>query len=297
MPDVHRLTAEPDLLGESPVWDARHGCLYWIDGVARRVRRLHPASGERQAWTTPSHVGSIGLTDRDDVLVAALADGVHELDLATGATRPLFRPEPVDPRLRFNDGKVARDGAFLCGSMGLGAEPLGRFHRVTGDGSSSAFGSGIRISNAICFGPDGRTAYFADSLSGCILASAYEPGTGPVGRPRVAVETARYGSGPDGATVDADGALWVALVQAGRIARFTPDGALDRTVDAPTDLPSSLAFGGPDMRTLFVTSIRDSGTGRAVARHPAGGHLFAIEGLGVQGIPEPLFRRCAAALP
>lgn len=295
--DVRRIDLEPDRLGESPVWEPRRGQLYWIDGVSCRVRRLDPASGTHRDWPTPSHVGSLGLTDDEDVLVVALADGVHELDLASGGTRPLFRPEPPDPRVRFNDGKVARDGAFVCGSMGLHADPLGRFYRVDGAGLAAEFAAGIRISNAVCFSPDGRVLYFADSLSGRIMAVAYEPGTGPVGEPRLAVETAAHGSGPDGATVDVDGCLWVAMVQAGRIARFTPDGALDRLIDAPTDIPSSLAFGGPDMRTLFVTSIRDSGTGRAVSRHPDGGGLFAIGGLGVEGLPEPRFRRAAATVP
>ena len=294
--DIRRITVEPDLLGESPVWDPRRRHLYWIDGVSRRVRRLDPATGARRDWPTPSHVGSIGLTEDDYVLVVALADGVHELDLATGGTRPLFLPEPADGRVRFNDGKVARDGAFVCGSMGLHADPLGTFYRVCGDGAARPFADEIRISNAVCFSPDGRALYFADSLSGRIMTCAYEPGAGPVGEPRVAVETAPHGSGPDGATVDVDGCLWVAMVQASRIARFTPDGALDRMIDAPTDIPSSLCFGGPDMRTLYVTSIKDSGSGRAVSRHPDGGHLFEIDRLDAQGLPEPRFRRAAPVL-
>ena len=288
---VERVGAEPDLLGESPVWDARDGSLFWVDGVSRLVRCLDMVSGERRHWPAPSMVGSIGLTDDPERLVAALADGVYLFDLGRGALEPIFRPERADARVRFNDGKVARDGAFVCGSMGIHADPIGSFYRVDNSGAAQVFASGIRISNAVCFSPDGRVLYFSDSLSGHIMAADYEAGRGPVGSPRLAVDTARHGSGPDGATVDTDGCLWVAMVQAGRIARFRPDGELDRMIEAPTDIPSSVAFGGPDLRTLFVTSIKDSGSGRAISRHPEGGHLFAIEGLGVQGIPEPLFGR------
>jgi sugar lactone lactonase YvrE len=117
----------------------------------------------------------------------------------------------------------------------------------------------------------------------------YAPDDSPLSRPRMVIDTRPFDSGPDGATVDSEGYLWVALIQAGRIARFSPDGQLDRMVESPTDLPTCLAFGGADLATLYVTSIKDSGSGRAVSRHPAGGHLFAIEGLGVTGVPETHF--------
>ena len=69
----------------------------------------------------------------------------------------------------------------------------------------------------------------------------------------------------------------------------TSQGAtvLDRLIDAPTDMPTCLCFGGRDLSTLFVTSIKDSGSGRAISRHPMGGHMFASEGLGVKGLAEP----------
>jgi sugar lactone lactonase YvrE len=135
--------------------------------------------------------------------------------------------------------------------------------------------------------------YFADSLDRAIRAYPYGPGDEMPGEPRILVDTSRYNSGPDGATVDAEGCLWVALVQAGKIARFTPAGDLDRLIDAPTDLPSCVAFGGADLSTLYVTSIKDSGSGRAVSRHADGGFLFAIEGLGVRGLPEARFGQAA----
>ncbi len=106
---------------------------------------------------------------------------------------------------------------------------------------------------------------------------------------RTLVDTREWGSGPDGATVDAEGYIWVCLVLAGRVARFSPEGRLDRLIDMPVDLPSSVAFGGADMATLYVTSIKDSGSGRAISKHPDGGRLFAITGLGVRGIPETRF--------
>lgn len=278
----------PDLLGESPVWDHDNGRLYWVDGVSRLIHCHDPATGAFSSWRTPSMVGSIAL-GQGNRLVAGLADGIYSLDLGTGEFQPLMIPEPPDPKVRFNDGKNDRFGRFLCGTMGVHADPLGKLWRIDENGESSVFATGIRIFNSLCFSPDGLTMYFADSLDRAIRAFSYGPGDTEIGDPRVLVDTDVFDSGPDGATVDAEGFVWVCLVQVGKIARFTPRGKLDRLIDAPTDMPSCVAFGGPDLSTLYVTSIRDSGSGRAISRHPQGGCLFAIEGLGVRGIPEARF--------
>jgi L-arabinonolactonase len=291
---VSRISSRADLLGESPVWDADRQRLYWVDGVSRLIRCRDHATGEFREWTTPSMIGSIAL-GMGDTLVAGLADGIYSADLSTGAFTPLFRPDPADPRIRFNDGKNDRAGRFLCGSMGVHADPLGQLYRVAAAGQSIVLANGIRISNALCFSPDGRTMYFADSLDRAIRAYDYCAADGPASAPRILVNTEPYQSGPDGATVDAEGYIWACLVQVGKIARFSPTGKLDRMIDAPTDMPSCVAFGGPDLSTLYVTSIKDSGSGRAISRHPDGGFLFAIDGLGVRGLPEARFGQGAVA--
>jgi len=287
IPKFQLVSGEADLLGESPVWDPRERVLYWVDGVSRLIRSHDPATGAFRSWKTPSMVGSVALGE-GKTLVAGLADGIYQLDLETGAFTPLFIPDP-DPKVRFNDGKNDRFGRFLCGTMGVHADPLGKLWRVDRSGRSEVFATGIRIFNSLCFSPDGKTMYFADSLDRTIRAFSYGPGDTPVGDPRMLADTNPWDSGPDGATVDADGCIWVCLVQVGKIARFTPTGKLDRLIDAPTDMPSCIAFGGDDLSTLYVTSIKDSGSGRAISRHPQGGCLFAIEGLGVRGLPEARF--------
>lgn len=285
---IRCISERADLLGESPVWDHDHGLLYWVDGVSCLVRSYHPATASFRQWRTPSMVGSVALA-MEETLVVGLVDGIYRLRLDDGSVTPLLKPEPADPRVRFNDGKNDREGRFLCGSMGIHADPLGKLWRVDSNGTSETFARDIRISNALCFSPDGRTMYFADSLERVIRAYPYGVGDGPIGQPRILVDTSPWNSGPDGATVDSEGFLWVALIQIGKIVRFSPEGELDRLIDAPTDLPSSLAFGGDDLGTLFVTSIKDSGSGRAVSRHVDGGRLFAIDGLGVRGVPEARF--------
>jgi L-arabinonolactonase len=281
------VSTRPDLLGESPVWDVDDGRLYWVDSASRLIRSYDPETGAFRDWRTPSMAGSLAL-GAGETLIVGLADGVYRLDLETGAFAPIFTPT-ADPRIRFNDGKNDRAGCFLCGTMGVNADPLGRLYRIDGEGRGAVLATGVRISNALCFSPDGRTLYFADSLERKIRAYDYSGQAPFVSAPRDFFDTAPLESGPDGATVDAEGHLWVCLIQVGKIARIAPDGALDRLIDAPTDLPSCVAFGGPDLATLYVTSIKDSGTGRAVSRHPNGGMLYAIEGLGAKGLPEARF--------
>ena len=284
-----RIGLSPDMLGESPVWDERIGRLYWVDGVSRLIRMLDYAKDEFSTVEVPSIIGSIGLTRDPDHLIAGLADGIYRISLKGGAPEPIHVPDPVDREVRFNDGKVDRQGRFVCGTMGIHANPVGELIRVAADGAPEVLATGIRISNSICFSPSGDTIYFADSLVRSIRAYDYAPGRHPLTNPRVHIDTAQYRTGPDGATVDAEGFLWVALINAGKIGRFAPDGTLDRLVDAPVDMPTCVGFGGPEMATLYMTSIKDSGSGRAISRHPHGGYLFALEGLGVSGIPEPLY--------
>jgi sugar lactone lactonase YvrE len=145
--------------------------------------------------------------------------------------------------------------------------------------------SDVGVANGLCFSPTGDTLYFADSLRRLIWAYDYDGETSFIGPPRVLIDTTALDSPPDGATVDADGDLWVALVQADQIARFSPNGELKALVKIPIPFPSCPAFGGEKLDQLYVTTIRDSG-GRLKTDHPDGGRTLVISGLGVTGLPE-----------
>src|SRR4051794_27154550 len=158
---VSRISATADLLGESPVWDCARQRLYWVDGVSRRVHGYEPASGATYNWAVPSTIGSVAL-GQSETLIVALVDGIYRLDLVTGAVTPLFQPAPADPRIRFNDGKMDRHGRFLCGSMGVHADPLGQLFRIDAAGGGTPPARRRPLSETPCFRPPGgATDFFA----------------------------------------------------------------------------------------------------------------------------------------
>lgn len=282
-PTMRFLTPDRDLLGESPVWDVRDGSLYWVDIRQRRVHRLD-AQARLQHWSTPSEVGSIALA-QPGWLVLALEDGFAALDLATGAVTPIAPVTHVRAPMRMNDGRTDREGRFLAGSMVLHRHDTeGALYRLETDGRVTRLVDGIALSNSTCFSPDGRTMYFADSLAGVIRAWDYAV-DGSLSGERVFADTRLAGSGPDGATVDAEGCVWVALVMVAKLGRYAPDGRLLRTLDMPVPYPTCPCFGGPRLETLYVTSIRNSGN-LLQSDHPDAGALVEVTGLGIRGVPE-----------
>ncbi len=274
-------------LGESPLWDPERQRLYWIDSLAPAIWRHDMATGAQDAFTAPDRVGSIALGARG-ALIAGLADGVYRVDLESRGFDPILRPRALGPGERLNDGKADRTGRLVTGSLATdpGDPRAGKLYRFDLDGSCTILETGIAVSNAICFSPRGDRLYFADSVTREIWVYNYEPATGRVDSRRVLIETTTLNSVPDGATVDADGHLWVALVYSQQIARFTPEGKLDRLIDVPVPFPTCPAFGGDHLDVLYVSSISDS-RGRLKSDHPDAGRLLAIKGLGVRGLAEP----------
>lgn len=282
---IDLLPAAGTRLGESPLWDHRTDRLWSVDVVGQRILSCDAEGAAGRDWTLDQPVGSIGLAG--DGLVAALADGFYRFDPHTGATIAIARPDMASGT-RFNDGKADRGGNILAGSMRVGDGTVtGKLWRLGADGALVELERDLAITNAICVSPDGGTLYLADSVDGILRSYRYD---GAVLAERNALADCREaGSGPDGATVDAAGNIWVALVMAQAIACYAPDGRLLRTVPVPVPYPSCPAFGGPDLSTLYVTSIADSGH-RLVSDHPDRGRIVAIRGLDAVGLPEGVYR-------
>ncbi|MBO9514230.1 MAG: SMP-30/gluconolactonase/LRE family protein [Variovorax sp.] len=284
---IEILRPERDLLGECPVWDERTQSLYWIDGRSQHVHRYAPASGTADTWRAPAHIGSIALCESGRLLLALESD-FHLLDTASGQiSRIGDGVTHAADRMRLNDGRADRGGRFVVGSMTMGRhEPLGALYQLDATGRVRTLDRGIQVANATCFSPDGRWLYFADTPTHQIRRYPYDPSTGACGPAEPFIDTRALGSPPDGATVDAEGCLWVALVLAGKLVRFAPDGRVLRTVDfAPDAFITCPCFGGPALDVLYLTSIRDSGN-LLRSQNPDAGAVFVVRDLGVQGLAE-----------
>jgi sugar lactone lactonase YvrE len=250
---VHRANA---VTGECAFWDAPSGFVWWIDIQGQRVLGYAPASGEERVFNMPSMPGMLAGRRKGGMLVG-LEDGIHEFDPATGLGAHLVAVEADNPLTRVNDGKPDSAGRLWFGTMDKSGrpQPFGALYRLDPDMRLTRVRENVAVPNGIAFSPDCRRMYFADSVTHTIEAIDYDPATGALGASRVFV---KYPDGliPDGTCVDTDGALWVAVVEGGRIERRLPDGTLDRIVEVPVSRPTMPDIGGPDGETLFVTSQR-----------------------------------------
>jgi sugar lactone lactonase YvrE len=262
-------------LGEGPTWDAAAGHLLWVDILGSEVHAYDPGSAtDRLLFRTGTHVGAAKPRAGGGFAVN-LRDGVglYEPD---GAFR-MLADLSVDG-VRGNEAMVAPDGSLWAGTMRYDQRTGGgRLYRVGPDGAVTTLIDEVTISNGTGWSLDRRLVYYVDTPTGRIdMFDADGPG---LANRRVFVEIDGPGR-PDGLTVDADGCVWVALYRGGGVHRYTPDGRLDRTVEVPAANTTSCAFGGADLRDLYITS--------AASGDELGGALFVAPGIG-QGRPSPPF--------
>lgn len=275
-------------LGEGPIWDGARGLLFWVDIVAPAVHAFDPASGEHRTWAAPEHVGCLSVR-KGGGLVLALKSGFAALDLETGEFQTLAAVEADRPDQRFNDGRCDRQGRFFAGSLAYGEDrPAGTLWRLDPDHSTTPVLTGLTVPNSLAWSPDGRTMYFADTPTREIRAYDYDIESGRPGVSRLFRRVDDSPGWPDGSTVDSEGALWNCEWDGARVVRYTPDGEVDRVVAVPARRATCCALGGPDLKTLFITTAFDRMSEAERAEWPLSGHLFALP-VDVPGLPDPLY--------
>jgi sugar lactone lactonase YvrE len=277
------------LLGEAPLWDAAEQALYWVDVKRGEVHRFDPATGRDARWIVAEDVGSLAVREAGG-LVVAMRSGFHFLDPATGRTTPIVNPEPERGENRFNDGKPDRQGRFWAGSMhDPETRPTGGLYRLDPDRSCRRLVDGLVCSNGLCWSPDGRTMYHADTVYRTVWAWDFDPDRGEIANRRTFIEVPAADGAPDGATVDAEGCLWLAHWDGWRLTRYDPIGRIERVVMLPVQRPTCPAFGGPDLDVLYVTSASINFSAAERARQPLAGGILALDP-GIRGLPEARFR-------
>lgn len=281
--------------GESPVWLAAQQALYWVDIPARTLNRWHAGEGHA-TWQADEMIACIApRAGQPGEWIAGMESGLFSLRPradGTLAATPLAAVAHAAPGMRFNDGRCDRQGRFWAGTMLLDMTAGARIGRLycygAGNDSAALKLDDLIVPNGLAFSPDGRTMYLSDSHPSvqAVWAFDYDTDTGTPRNRRLFVDMQPLPGRPDGAAMDIDGCYWICGNDAGLVHRFTPDGRLDRSLAVPVKKPAMCAFGGPNLDTLFVTSIRPGGVD--LSDQPLAGGVFALNP-GVAGVPEPAF--------
>lgn len=277
-------------LGEGLAWNVEEQKLYWVDIQQNKIHRTDPSTGIDEVRTFPEQVGCIGFRQSGG-LIAAMRSGFYTVDFESGARSLICDPERK-PGNRMNDGRCDPYGAFWAGSMMDPSDRktrTGSIWRLGPDGGAREMVTDIGISNGIAFDAERKRFYCADTYADVqtVWRFDHDPDTGSISNRRVFFTTHDLPGRPDGASLDVEGCYWVALTS-WTIARFTPDGKLDRMIKVPVEKPTMCAFGGSDMSTLFITSIGHGYLPQGESQPLAGG-LFACRP-GVTGVPEGKFK-------
>lgn len=272
-------------LGECPIWDEGAGAIWWIDAELGILWRHHPASGDTSERALGQRIGSIALRSGGG-LVCALETGFHLFDPETGRLDPVDCHGVTSEGLPFNDGKCDAQGRFWAATMDEGGGS-GALWRLDPDLTAHRMAGGFAVPNGPNWIDGGRTFVMADSAEQTIWAWDCDPETAALSNRR-AFARSEGEAVPDGSALDAEGHLWSAQWDGWRIDRYAPDGSLSGSIPLPVARPTSVAFGGPDLSTLYITTAAWEYDAAALAAQPLAGSLLSVR-VAVPGAPVPAF--------
>jgi sugar lactone lactonase YvrE len=270
-------------LGESPVWSVEQQRLFFVDIPGRRLHKFDPVTQAHEAFDVPEDIGCIAPAKAGG-FIAGLRSGLWLLNATAQPIRQLAANPEDTQKSRFNDGRVDPAGGYVAGTIdetkSASSATLYRF-----DGRALVeIEKGLLTSNGVAFSPDGRTLYHSDTPRFVVYSRDFDPATGTVGARRVFAQltpTETDRGRPDGAAVDVEGCYWSALFEGGRVQRYDPKGRLLAEYSVPAKRTTMPAFGGADLKTLFVTTGIDPNDG-------SGGQLFAMR-VDVPGLPSRMY--------
>ena len=247
-----------DRCGEAPIWDTWRTRLLWADINASIVYEYRPGDRDRAVLSRDLPVSGIAINN-DARLVFAGATGLH-LWTARGEYRTVVSEHEGQP-LAFNDIIAGPSGRVYAGTLywdDNGMQRPGRLYVIGPDGTARVVDEGVELSNGLGFSPDNRTLYYADSAPRVIYAYDVDAGGGNLSRKRVFAHVGGDEGIPDGLSVDIEGYIWCAQWYGGQVVRYDPEGRVERRVPLPVRQVASLAFGGPDLMDLYITTAGEN---------------------------------------
>lgn len=278
-------------LGEGLCWSVREQALYWVDILERQLHRCTADGGERRSWSFDDTISAVAERRSAPGLAVTLRRGLALFDPASARLQRLHEPEPERAENRFNDGKCDAHGRFWGGTMDFACRArTGALYRFGPNGHGDRVADlGWAVTNGPTWSLDGRTLYVNNTVEREVVAYDFDAASGAIANPRVWLRFESHDGFPDGMTTDADGRLWIAHWGAACVTCHAPDSATElQRVQLPTSHITNVAFGGPRMSTLFISSARFELSAKKLAAQPLAGALFAVETNAV-GMPAHTF--------
>ncbi len=275
------VSTTPSILGESPFWSSQEQMLYWADIAGFKLHRLNAFTGDVESWLLPTEPGCFAPAESGGFIIA-LRERIVRAQAWGGELQTLALLDHDAQTTRSNDGKCDAAGRFWVGTM-FEPRTAATAQLLCWDGSALIFKQGqATIANALAFSPDAKTIYWADTPQHTIWAWDFDLATGAMSQQRVFKQFAPkpdgwvsgmpanggYGGRPDGAAVDVQGNLWVAMFEGKRVVQISPSGQELQSIEAPVTTCTMPAFGGDDMQTLYLTSARHNRSAEEIAREP-----------------------------
>jgi xylono-1,5-lactonase len=269
-------------LGEGPVWSARERAVWFVDIKGRCIYRYDESSRSTRSWRTAEDIGFI-VPAGDGRFICGMKSGLHAFDPARASFELIARVDTDRPRNRLNDAFVDAAGRLWFGTMDNDeTDPTGALYRYDAAGLQRC-DDGYVITNGPATSPDGRTLYHIDTLRRTIYAFDLET-DGSLAARRIFARVAESDAYPDGPAVDAAGCVWVGLYGGWGVNRYSPEGKLLDKLPLPVANCTKPAFGGDDLRTLYITTAWKGLTEEHRAQQPLAGGLFAVR-VATPGLP------------
>jgi sugar lactone lactonase YvrE len=282
-----------NIVGECPLWHAAQNSIYWTDINGFTVQKYDLAKKDIKSWNFGEVVCALSLTSDARWFLVGLGSRLILWDPEEDRRVDFCKPEPNWPTNRLNDGAADPNGYFWIGSMRNNVASDGADVKVSGNSGSlyridpfgkvTTWDTGFGISNTLAWSPDNKTFYFGCSIGNVVYAYDFDRKDSSIKNRRVFFSDLPHGM-PDGSAIDVEGYLWNCRYGGGNILRISPAGAIEQIIKMPVSNITNCCFGGPDMRTLYITTSSLGGSKEKFA-----GGLFTLQTT-VAGIPANHFQ-------